>query len=74
MMQLLQSITVDDDTRRQVAYRLGKILQNNKHRFEVVKALTGYWRLDDEYYNLAWECAQNMTYPDGTGNDEAILK
>ncbi|MEH2309913.1 MAG: hypothetical protein V7K35_00400 [Nostoc sp.] len=43
---------------------LGKILQDNQHRFEVVKGLSGYWRLNDEYYYLAWECAQNMPYPD----------
>ncbi|MEH2169510.1 MAG: HEAT repeat domain-containing protein [Nostoc sp.] len=64
LVQLLQSNHVDDDTRRQAASSLGQILQDNKHRFEVVEALSGYWRLDDENYNLAWECAQNMTYPD----------
>lgn len=63
-MQLLQSTTVDDYTRRQAADSLGKILQDNKHRFEVVKVLSGYWRLDDDCYNLAWKCAQNMPYPD----------
>lgn len=64
LVQLLQSITVDYYTRRQAASSLGKILQVNKHRFEVVKALSGYWQLNDEYYNLAWKCAQNMPYPD----------
>ncbi|MEH1969298.1 NACHT domain-containing protein [Nostoc sp.] len=63
LMQLLQSTTVDDNSRSQAAYRLRKILQNNKHRFEVVKALSGYWQLDDANYNVAWECAQNMPYP-----------
>ncbi|WP_256874954.1 HEAT repeat domain-containing protein [Nostoc sp. C052] len=64
LVQLLQSTTVDDFIRREAADSLGKILQNNEHRFAVVKALSGYWRLDDEYYNLAWKCAQNMPYPD----------
>ncbi|MEH2277022.1 MAG: HEAT repeat domain-containing protein [Nostoc sp.] len=64
LVQLLQSTTVDKNTRRQVASSLGKIIQNNQHRFEVVKALSGYWRLNDEYYDLAWKCAQNMPYPD----------
>ncbi|WP_442936850.1 hypothetical protein [Nostoc sp.] len=30
----------------------------------VVEALSGYWRLDGDYYDLAWKCAQNMPYPD----------
>ncbi|MEH2414804.1 hypothetical protein [Nostoc sp.] len=25
---------------------------------------TFYSRLDDDYYDLAWKCAQNMPYPD----------
>ena len=64
LVQLLQSTTVDDYTRRLAASSLEKILQNNKHGFEVVKALSGYWRLDNEYYDLAWKCVQNMPYPD----------
>jgi HEAT repeats len=64
LVQLLQSTTVDDDTRRQAAESLGKIIQNNQHRIAVVKTLSGYWQLNDEYYNLAWKCAQNMPYPD----------
>nr|WP_277883842.1 HEAT repeat domain-containing protein [Nostoc sp. FACHB-888] len=64
LMQLLQSTTVDDFTHKRAASSLGEIIQNNQHRFEVVKALSGYWQLNDEYYNLAWECAQNMPYPD----------
>jgi hypothetical protein len=64
LVQLLQSNNVDDRTRRQVAESLGEILQNNKHRIAVVKALSGYWRLDNNYYDLAWKCAQNMPYPD----------
>ncbi|WP_414517366.1 HEAT repeat domain-containing protein [Nostoc sp. PCC 9305] len=64
LVQLLQSTTVDDSTRSQAAESLGEIIQNNQHRFAVVKALSGYWRLNDEYYNLAWKCAQNMPYPD----------
>ncbi|MEH2308361.1 HEAT repeat domain-containing protein [Nostoc sp.] len=63
LVQLLQSTTVDNDT-RMLASSLGKILQNNKHRFKIVKTLSGYWQLNDEYYHLAWECAQNMPYPD----------
>jgi HEAT repeat protein len=34
---------VDDDTRSQAAFSLGKILQDNKYFFEVVKTLSGYW-------------------------------
>ncbi|MDZ8135902.1 MAG: NACHT domain-containing protein [Nostoc sp. DedQUE04] len=64
LVQLLQSTTVDDNIRERAAHSLGKILQVNKHRFEVVKALSGYWQLNSEYYDLAWECAQNMPYPD----------
>ncbi|MEH2382262.1 MAG: HEAT repeat domain-containing protein [Nostoc sp.] len=63
LLQLLQSTTVDDSTRRNAASSLGEIIQNNQHRIAVVKALSSYWRLDD-YYNLAWKCAQNMPYPD----------
>ena len=43
---------------------LGNNLQDNKHRFKLVKALSGYRQLDDECYKLVWECAQNMPYPD----------
>ena len=64
LVQLLQSNHVSDSTRRQAAESLEKILQNNQHRFAVVKALSSYWRLDNDYYNLAWKCAQNMPYPD----------
>lgn len=53
-----------ENIRRQVAESLGKILQNNQDRFEVVKTLSGYWLLYGEYYDLAWKCAQNMPYPD----------
>ncbi|MBW4609486.1 MAG: HEAT repeat domain-containing protein [Hassallia sp. WJT32-NPBG1] len=64
LVQLLQSNNLDNDTRWQVASSLGKILQNNQHRGKVVKALSGYWQLYDDYYDLAWKCAQNMPYPD----------
>ncbi|WP_442941827.1 NACHT domain-containing protein [Nostoc sp.] len=74
LVQLLQSTTEDDlvlaikfmnnDTRLQAAESLGKILQDNQDRSKVVKALSGYWQLNGEYYDLAWECAQNMPYPD----------
>ncbi|MEH2289335.1 hypothetical protein [Nostoc sp.] len=33
LVQLLQSTTVDKDTRWQAADSLGEILQDNKHRF-----------------------------------------
>ncbi|MEH1923747.1 HEAT repeat domain-containing protein [Nostoc sp.] len=62
LVQLLQSTNLDDDTRWQTANSLGEILQNNNHRFLVIKALSGYWRLNDEYYDLAWKCAQDMPY------------
>ncbi|MFN6496151.1 MAG: HEAT repeat domain-containing protein [Nostoc sp. DedQUE01] len=65
LVQLLQSITVDDSTRWQAAESLGEILQiNKKHGFEIVKALSGYCLLNDDYYDLVWKCAQNMPYPD----------
>jgi hypothetical protein len=54
---------VDDDTLSQAAFSLGKIRQDNKYFFEAVKTLNGYWRLYDDNYDLAWECAQNMPYP-----------
>ncbi|MHC5595749.1 MAG: HEAT repeat domain-containing protein [Nostoc sp.] len=63
LVQLLQSTTVDDSTRGLAAKSLGRIIQNNQHRVDVVKALSGYWRLN-KYYDLAWKCAQNMPYPD----------
>ncbi|BAZ01714.1 hypothetical protein NIES37_57200 [Tolypothrix tenuis PCC 7101] len=64
LVQLLQSQHLDKDTRRQAAYSLGKIIRDNKHRCTAVKALSSYWRLDDKFYNLAWECAKNMPYTD----------
>ncbi|MBD2409542.1 hypothetical protein H6H01_02205 [Nostoc calcicola FACHB-3891] len=63
-MQLLQSNHLDEKTRRKVAKSLEEILQNNQHRFELIKALSGNWQLNDECYNLVWKCAQNMPYPD----------
>ncbi len=59
LVQLLQSKTVNDSTRKQAAHSLRIILQYNKHRFEVIKALSGY-----NCYGVFWECAQNMPYPD----------
>ncbi|WP_375466621.1 HEAT repeat domain-containing protein, partial [uncultured Nostoc sp.] len=63
LVQLLQSTTVDDSTRWEAGSSLGEIIQNNQHRITVVKALSGYWQLNNEYYDLAWKCAQNMHYP-----------
>ncbi len=63
LVQLLQSNNLDDDTRRLIPYSLGQILQNNQYRSKVVKALSSYWLLDGQYYDLAWKCAQNMPYP-----------
>ncbi|BAY91753.1 hypothetical protein NIES3275_37800 [Microchaete diplosiphon NIES-3275] len=63
-VQLLQSHNLDNSTRREAASSLGRIIRDNKHRFTAVKALSSYWRLDDNFYNLAWECAKNMPYPD----------
>ncbi|NMG18089.1 HEAT repeat domain-containing protein [Brasilonema bromeliae] len=63
LVQLLQSSNTNMDdynyTRIQVANSLIKILQDNKHRFAVVKTLSGY-----NCYGVFWECAQNMPYPD----------
>ncbi|MEH2364645.1 HEAT repeat domain-containing protein [Nostoc sp.] len=64
LVQLLQSNDVHNNTRKQAIESLEKILQDNEHCFAVVKALSSYWRLDDDYYDLAWKCAQNMPYPD----------
>ncbi|WP_392481372.1 HEAT repeat domain-containing protein [Nostoc sp. C110] len=64
LVQLLQSTTVDDETHWQVADSLEEILQDNEHRFEVVKALSGYLQLDNNCYSIIWKCAQNMPYPD----------
>jgi energy-coupling factor transporter ATP-binding protein EcfA2 len=64
LVKLLQSTTVNDYTRRYAADCLGKILQNNQDRSTVVNGLSNYWKLDGNYYDLAWQCAQNMPYPD----------
>ncbi|WP_414550657.1 HEAT repeat domain-containing protein [Anabaena sp. CCY 0017] len=64
LVELLQSTTVNDVIHTRAAESLGEIIQNNQDCFEVVKTLSSYWRLDDEFHNLAWKCAQNMTYPD----------
>ncbi|WP_371819370.1 hypothetical protein [Tolypothrix sp. PCC 7910] len=26
--------------------------------------ISSYWRLNYKFYDLAWECAQNIPYPD----------
>jgi HEAT repeat protein/energy-coupling factor transporter ATP-binding protein EcfA2 len=62
LVQLLQSTNVDDDTRSEAAESLEEIIQNNQHHVDVVKALSGYRQLNDEYYDLAWKCAQDMPY------------
>ncbi|MEH2127653.1 HEAT repeat domain-containing protein [Nostoc sp.] len=64
LVQMLQSTSVDYYTRRKAAGSLGQIIQDNNHRFKAVEATSRYWRLDYNFYNLAWECAQNMHYPD----------
>ncbi|QKQ72677.1 HEAT repeat domain-containing protein [Nostoc sp. TCL240-02] len=65
LVQLLQSIYVDKDVCSNAAKGLGQILQDNKHRFVVVKTLSGYCEFHNgHYYHLAWKCAQNMPYPD----------
>jgi HEAT repeat protein len=64
LVKLLQSKNLRNYTRSPLASSLGKILQNNQHRIAVVKALSGYWLLNDKYYDLVWKCAQNMPYPD----------
>ncbi|WYL97897.2 MAG: HEAT repeat domain-containing protein [Gloeotrichia echinulata IR180] len=63
LVQLLQSQDVDEETRRRAADSLGEILQSNKQRSLAVKALKGYLQFDDNY-NVIWQCAQNMPYPD----------
>ncbi|MEH2238547.1 HEAT repeat domain-containing protein [Nostoc sp.] len=64
LVQLLQSIHQDYNIRWQAAESLGQIIQDNKQRFEAVKAFNSYWQLNQESYNVLWNCAQNMPYPD----------
>ncbi|MEH1869518.1 MAG: HEAT repeat domain-containing protein [Nostoc sp.] len=64
LVQLLESNNVNKKTRRQTAFILEQIIRDNNHQFAVIKTLSGYWRLYGEYYDLAWECTQNMLYPD----------
>jgi predicted NACHT family NTPase len=73
LVQLLQLKNVHNLTRMQAADSLGKILQSNKYYFTVVKTLSVHWPfhyfyihyiLSHNYYDLAWEYAQNLPYPD----------
>ncbi|WP_414575782.1 HEAT repeat domain-containing protein [Anabaena sp. CCY 9402-a] len=64
LVQLLQSNNLDYKIRWQVSESLWQIIQNNNHRFELVKAFSSYWQLTQESYNVLWKCAQNMPYPD----------
>ncbi|WP_234017274.1 HEAT repeat domain-containing protein [Nostoc sp. 'Lobaria pulmonaria (5183) cyanobiont'] len=64
LVQLLQSNIKDYITCMLVASSLSEILHNNQDRFAVVKALSGYWRFDYHCYNVIWNCAQNLPYPD----------
>jgi predicted NACHT family NTPase len=64
LVQLLQSNDVDGDTRRLAAYSLREIIRDNNDRFKAIKVLSSYWRLDNDFYDLAWKCSQNMPYPD----------
>ncbi|WP_181852832.1 HEAT repeat domain-containing protein [Nostoc sp. ATCC 53789] len=63
LVELLQSKSVDISIHNEAANSLEKILQNNKHRFKVVKSLSSDPQLLNKYYDLAWKCAQNMPYP-----------
>ncbi|BBD59275.1 hypothetical protein NIES2109_20580 [Nostoc sp. HK-01] len=63
LVQLLQSQDVDENTRKQAAESLGKILQDNQHRSLVIAGLKDYLQFD-ENYNVIWKCSQNMPYPD----------
>jgi hypothetical protein len=64
LVQMLQSNIKDYITFMLVASSLIDILNNNQNSFAVVKALSGYWRFDSHCYNVIWNCAQNMPYPD----------
>ncbi|WP_290883399.1 HEAT repeat domain-containing protein [Fischerella sp.] len=64
LVQLLQSNHVDDYTLERAASSLEKIIRDNNHRFALVKALRGYWRLNEDCYDVIWKCSQNMPYPD----------
>ncbi len=64
LVQMLQSNHVNHHIRREVASSLEEIIQDNNHRFAVIKTLSSYWRLNGEYYDLVWNCAQYMPYPD----------
>ncbi|MBE9004043.1 HEAT repeat domain-containing protein [Fortiea sp. LEGE XX443] len=63
LVYLLQT-SVNKYPPRRAAESLEEFLQNNEDRFQAVKALSNYWQLDGEYYDLAWKCAQNMPYSD----------
>ncbi|MEH2336189.1 HEAT repeat domain-containing protein [Nostoc sp.] len=64
LVQLLQSTTVNYNTCINAAESLGRIIQNNQDRFEVVKALNSYLLLDDNFFYLACNYADNMPFPD----------
>ncbi len=64
LVKLLQSNLKDYITCMLIASSLSEILHNNQDNFAVVKALSGYWRFDAHCYNVIWNCAQNIPYPD----------
>ncbi|WP_256874568.1 HEAT repeat domain-containing protein [Nostoc sp. C057] len=64
LVQLLQSTDVDEGKRIITAESLGRILRDNNSRFAVVKTLSSSLLLGDVEYDVVWNCAQNMPYPD----------
>ncbi|MEH1841595.1 MAG: HEAT repeat domain-containing protein [Nostoc sp.] len=64
LVQLLQSTDVDEGKRIITAESLRRILLDNKSRFAVIKALSSSLLLGDVEYDVVWNCAQNMPFPD----------
>jgi HEAT repeat protein len=62
LVQLLDK-SQNEYTHKLAAKSLGKIVTSNKDISLVVQALRRY-KLDSEDYDLIWNCAQNMPYPE----------
>ena len=62
LVQLLDK-SQNEYTHKLAAKSLGKIVTSNKDISLAVRALRRY-KLDSEDYDLIWNCAQNMPYPE----------
>jgi len=72
LLQLLDK-TSDENTRRIVAYILGKIIGTDQQYSQLVAVLKhnlnkniykNKFDLYEQCYQLIWQCAQNLTYPE----------